>query len=71
MHGDFTLTSGAHAVRELVLTQFPDVDGIFIASDLMAAGALGVLAELGRTSRATSRSSVTTTSASPPRRARR
>ena len=47
VHGDFTITSGAHAAREL-LTRFPDVDGIFIASDLMATGALGVLAELGR-----------------------
>ncbi|ADG75292.1 transcriptional regulator, LacI family [Cellulomonas flavigena DSM 20109] len=47
VHGDFTITSGAHAARDL-LTRFPDVDGIFIASDLMATGALGVLAELGR-----------------------
>jgi len=47
VHGDFTITSGAHAARDL-LARFPDVDGIFIASDLMATGALGVLAELGR-----------------------
>jgi len=47
VHGDFTITSGAHAARDL-LTRYPDVDGIFIASDLMATGALGVLKELGR-----------------------
>ena len=47
VHGDFTITSGARAAREL-LSRHPDVDGIFIASDLMATGALGVLAELGR-----------------------
>lgn len=47
VHGDFTLTSGARAARDL-LHDHPDVDGIFIASDLMAAGALGVLAELGK-----------------------
>lgn len=47
VHGDFTITSGARAAREL-LEQHPDVDGVFIASDLMAAGAMGVLAELGR-----------------------
>ncbi|AEI11571.1 MULTISPECIES: LacI family DNA-binding transcriptional regulator [Cellulomonas] len=47
LHGDFTLASGARTARELV-EQFPDVDGVFIASDLMAAGALSVFAELGR-----------------------
>lgn len=47
LHGDFTLASGARVAREL-LQRFPDVDGVFIASDLMAAGALGVLSELGR-----------------------
>jgi len=47
VHGDFTRESGAAAAREL-LTRHPGLDGIFVASDLMAAGALAVLAELGR-----------------------
>ncbi|GEL95212.1 LacI family DNA-binding transcriptional regulator [Cellulomonas composti] len=47
VHGDFTLASGAQAAREL-LALAPDIDGLFIASDLMAAGALGVLTDLGR-----------------------
>lgn len=46
-YGDFTLASGAAAARE-ILAQHPDLDALFIASDLMAAGALGVLAELGK-----------------------
>ena len=41
------MASGAAAAREL-LARYPDLDAIFIASDLMAAGALGVLAELGK-----------------------
>ncbi|GCE76299.1 LacI family transcriptional regulator [Cellulomonas biazotea] len=47
VHGDFTIASGAIAARDL-LARFPDLDAIFIASDLMAAGALGVLAEHGK-----------------------
>lgn len=47
VYGDFTMASGTIAAREL-LAQHPDVDGIFIASDLMAAGALTVLAEHGK-----------------------
>ncbi|WP_454049469.1 LacI family DNA-binding transcriptional regulator [Cellulomonas sp. Marseille-Q8402] len=47
VHGDFTVDGGAVAAREL-LARHPDVDAIFIASDLMAAGALPVLAEHGR-----------------------
>jgi DNA-binding LacI/PurR family transcriptional regulator len=45
--GDFTEASGEEAAREL-LERHPDLDGIAVASDLMAAGALKVLAELGR-----------------------
>ncbi|KQY47468.1 LacI family DNA-binding transcriptional regulator [Cellulomonas sp. Root137] len=47
VHGDFTMASGTTAAREL-LARYPDVDAIFIASDLMAAGALSVLAEHGK-----------------------
>jgi DNA-binding LacI/PurR family transcriptional regulator len=46
-HGDFSQGSGEHAMREL-LGRRPDVDGVFCANDLMAAGALRVLHESGR-----------------------
>ena len=46
-HGDFTIPSGATAVRRL-LAAHPDLDAVFVASDLMATGALSALAELGR-----------------------
>jgi DNA-binding LacI/PurR family transcriptional regulator len=45
--GDFTLDGGAQAARELV-ERFPEVDAVFIASDLMAAGAMPVLSAAGR-----------------------
>lgn len=45
--GDFTLASGAEAMRRL-LEQDPALDAVFVASDLMAQGAVGVLAEHGR-----------------------
>jgi DNA-binding LacI/PurR family transcriptional regulator len=45
--GDFTEASGEHAARDL-LRRHPDLDGIAVASDLMAAGALRVLADTGR-----------------------
>ncbi|HWJ09123.1 MAG TPA: LacI family DNA-binding transcriptional regulator [Nocardioides sp.] len=46
-HGDFTEVGGEAAARAL-LERAPDLDGIVAASDLMAAGALRVLAETGR-----------------------
>jgi DNA-binding LacI/PurR family transcriptional regulator len=42
-YGDFTATGGAAATAEL-LGRYPDLDGIFVASDLMATGALQELA---------------------------
>ncbi|HEY0118795.1 MAG TPA: LacI family DNA-binding transcriptional regulator [Cellulomonas sp.] len=48
VYGDFTIAGGAGATR-LLLQAHPDLDGIFVASDLMASGALTVLAESGRT----------------------
>lgn len=46
-HGDFTVEGGASAAAEL-LDRDPEVDGIFVASDLMAVGAMQVLASRGR-----------------------
>lgn len=46
VEGDFTLRGGAAAVRA-VLEQDPTVDGIFVASDSMAAGAMTVLRSMG------------------------
>lgn len=46
-HGDFTATGGAQAAARL-LDRRPDLDALFCASDLMAAGALPVLAAHGR-----------------------
>jgi DNA-binding LacI/PurR family transcriptional regulator len=45
--GDFTEEGGRRAMREL-LERCPDVDGVFAASDVMAAGARAVLREAGR-----------------------
>jgi DNA-binding LacI/PurR family transcriptional regulator len=45
--GNFTRISGEDATRTL-LAEHPDVDGMFIANDLMAEGALQALRELGR-----------------------
>ncbi|MFJ2954106.1 LacI family DNA-binding transcriptional regulator [Streptomyces sp. NPDC087270] len=45
--GDFTEEGGRRAMREL-LARRPDVDGVFAASDVMAAGARAVLREEGR-----------------------
>lgn len=46
VHGDFTLSSGARAMRTL-LQEHPDLDSVFVASDLMAMGAISVLRENG------------------------
>ena len=46
-HGDFTVEGGARATAEL-LDREPEVDGMFVASDLMAIGAMQVLASRGR-----------------------
>lgn len=45
--GDFTRESGATAMRQL-LEDDPQLDAVFVASDLMAHGAIGALRELGR-----------------------
>ncbi|MFN4001038.1 LacI family DNA-binding transcriptional regulator [Microcella sp.] len=44
--GDFTLAGGVRAAREL-LDAHPDLDAIFVASDLMAMGVITVLRERG------------------------
>lgn len=46
-YGDWGEISGADAMREL-LRQAPDLDAVFVASDLMAAGALRALREQGK-----------------------
>jgi DNA-binding LacI/PurR family transcriptional regulator len=46
-YGDFTTAGGARAATQL-LAEHPDIDAIFAASDLMAVGALEVLAGAGR-----------------------
>ena len=45
--GDYSLQSGMDRTTQLLLTH-PDVDGIFASNDLMAAGAVTVLQDLGR-----------------------
>lgn len=47
VEGDFTPASGERAMRQL-LDRCPDLDAVFAANDLMAAGALRVLREHGR-----------------------
>jgi DNA-binding LacI/PurR family transcriptional regulator len=46
-YGDFTSASGAHAMGWL-LNRAPRLDGVFVASDTMAAGALQTLRRAGR-----------------------
>ena len=45
--GDFTQAGGAEAMTRLLAAR-PDVDAVFAASDLMAAGAMSILAAAGR-----------------------
>lgn len=45
--GDFT-QRGGEAAMDRLLTRVPDLDGLFVASDLMALGALTVLRRAGR-----------------------
>lgn len=47
-HGDFTTPGGMLAAQRL-LARHPDLDGLFVASDLMAVGVLEVLRAAGRT----------------------
>ncbi|HEX6355865.1 LacI family DNA-binding transcriptional regulator [Actinophytocola sp.] len=47
VRGDYTQTSGEAAMTRL-LARVPDVDAVFVASDLMAAGALAALRRAGR-----------------------
>lgn len=47
VEADFSLAGGRAAVSSL-LARHPDLDGLFVASDLMATGALSVLAANGR-----------------------
>jgi len=46
-YGDFAMDGGAHAAAQL-LAEYPDLDALFVASDLMAVGALAALAGAGR-----------------------
>jgi DNA-binding LacI/PurR family transcriptional regulator len=46
-HGDFTTAGGERATARL-LDRVPDLDGVFVASDLMAIGALKALRQHGR-----------------------
>jgi DNA-binding LacI/PurR family transcriptional regulator len=47
VEGNFTHESGDAGMRRLI-ADHPDLDGVFVANDLMAQGALSVLRELGR-----------------------
>jgi DNA-binding LacI/PurR family transcriptional regulator len=47
IEADFTRAGGEEAAR-VMLAEHPDVDGLFVASDLMAEGALRAVQELGR-----------------------
>jgi DNA-binding LacI/PurR family transcriptional regulator len=46
-YGNFT-EAGGHRAMKLLLERTPEIDGVFVASDLMCRGALHALRELGR-----------------------
>lgn len=46
-HGDYSRLGGQRAMAELLAAR-PEIDAVFVASDLMAAGALATLATQGR-----------------------
>jgi len=46
-YGDFSNTSGAEAMKRL-LKQSPDIDGVFVNSDLMAIAAMDIIREHGK-----------------------
>jgi DNA-binding LacI/PurR family transcriptional regulator len=46
-YGDFTADGGEQATLQL-LNEYPDLDGIFVANDLMATATLRVLSQLGK-----------------------
>ncbi len=46
-HGDYSHTSGSQAMQQL-LEQAPDLDAVFVNSDLMALGAINVLQSRGK-----------------------
>ncbi|TDW23670.1 LacI family DNA-binding transcriptional regulator [Kribbella kalugense] len=48
VHADFSEDGGTRAMHELLAT-YPDLDAVFVASDQMAAGALRVLTDAGKT----------------------
>jgi DNA-binding LacI/PurR family transcriptional regulator len=47
VHGDFTFDGGERGATDL-FDRHPDLDGVFVANDLMASGALPVITGLGR-----------------------
>jgi DNA-binding LacI/PurR family transcriptional regulator len=47
IEGNFTQETGERAMRRL-LDEYPDVDGVFVANDLMALGAVAALHDAGR-----------------------
>ena len=64
-HGDYTRPGGEKAMHAL-LDAAPDLDAVFVGSDLMAAGALARAARAGRGCRTTWPSADSTTPRSPP-----